>query len=561
MAPPIPSSFRPREAGAEPLDGVRPRSIAQLAQVAASPPHTVHISNDVPLKRYVGGAASLAKQASIDESEGRVERSFVNLIKCAKLLLELIPKHAEYRSIDARMRKSISEDAQRTLDDISRVKMALAGREEQWMADPEAFEARARKVRSAASQAPSSSALQTHQQEVAHADRTAQAQGERTSQAASKPDTQARGASDGGIEFHKPERGGFDVRDILGWVKADQTTDSSQDAYAQLARHVDTRPRTREPEAHRAQLAYPTLRPSHSIRMAKHQTNQGFAPSSDRAATYFQTTHSTAGASVGGVQMPLPRPTDDADLAASALRAIGLGGSSSSSAQTAMSYPSVAASNHSATRRLRGDEVERQALALASRRARAPKTHTEGGEELRSIFVPSSLISRFVSLAESNTTRNIETCGLLMGRLYNDAFTVSHLTIPKQRGTTDSCDTEDEEGIWEFQMKEDLISMGWIHTHPSFSCFLSSRDLHTHSTFQALMPEAVAIVCAPNAEPNVGIFRLTDPPGLKTIIACRAPAEFHPHVSSDGTALALYTDVSHVILEEGTALTVTDLRR
>lgn len=75
------------------------------------------------------------------------------------------------------------------------------------------------------------------------------------------------------------------------------------------------------------------------------------------------------------------------------------------------------------------------------------------------------------------------------------------------------------------------------------------------------MPEAVAIVCAPNSEPNVGIFRLTAPdPGLSTILKCRTPGDFHPHTTATGDSMALYTDVSHVVLNDHAPLDVTDLR-
>lgn len=42
---------------------------------------------------------------------------------------------------------------------------------------------------------------------------------------------------------------------------------------------------------------------------------------------------------------------------------------------------------------------------------------TEGGAPLRPMFLPAGLISQFVEIAQPNTDRNIETCGLLLGRL------------------------------------------------------------------------------------------------------------------------------------------------
>lgn len=40
---------------------------------------------------------------------------------------------------------------------------------------------------------------------------------------------------------------------------------------------------------------------------------------------------------------------------------------------------------------------------------------------------------------------------------------MTHLMIPKQSGTSDSCTTMNEEEIFEFQDKQDLITLGWIH--------------------------------------------------------------------------------------------------
>ena len=35
-----------------------------------------------------------------------------------------------------------------------------------------------------------------------------------------------------------------------------------------------------------------------------------------------------------------------------------------------------------------------------------------------------------------------------------------------------------------------MMTLGWIHTHPSQSCFLSSVDLHTHCGYQSILDEA-----------------------------------------------------------------------
>ncbi|XP_018599507.1 STAM binding protein b isoform X2 [Scleropages formosus] len=116
---------------------------------------------------------------------------------------------------------------------------------------------------------------------------------------------------------------------------------------------------------------------------------------------------------------------------------------------------------------------------------------------LRQLSVPSELCHRFLRLADANTSRAVETCGILCGRLTQNAFTVTHVIVPKQCGGPDYCDTENEEELFLIQDQYDLITLGWIHTHPTQTAFLSSVDLHTHCSYQIMLPESIAIVCSP----------------------------------------------------------------
>jgi len=187
-----------------------------------------------------------------------------------------------------------------------------------------------------------------------------------------------------------------------------------------------------------------------------------------------------------------------------------------------------------------------------------PSAFTEAGEPLRTVFLPPALRSRFLAIAAPNTHRNLETCGILCGTLISNAFFISKLVIPEQEATSDTCDTVNEEALFDYCDSQDLLTLGWIHTHPTQTCFMSSRDLHTHSGYQVQMAESIAIVCAPQHEPSWGIFRLTDPPGLKTVLNCRQTGIFHPHAESN-----VYTDAlkpGHVWELPGLEFEVVDLR-
>ncbi|CAA3031029.1 AMSH-like ubiquitin thioesterase 1 [Olea europaea subsp. europaea] len=59
-----------------------------------------------------------------------------------------------------------------------------------------------------------------------------------------------------------------------------------------------------------------------------------------------------------------------------------------------------------------------------------------------------------VMLAKSNTDKNLETCGVLAGSLRNRTFSITALIIPKQESTSNSCQTTNEEEIFEVQDKQ-----------------------------------------------------------------------------------------------------------
>lgn len=186
-----------------------------------------------------------------------------------------------------------------------------------------------------------------------------------------------------------------------------------------------------------------------------------------------------------------------------------------------------------------------------------PSAYLENGNPLRTVLLPPDLRHRFLSIAEPNTRANLETCGILCGTLISNALFISKLVIPDQESTSDTCETINESELFDYVDGEDLMVLGWIHTHPTQTCFMSSRDLHTHGGYQVMMPESIAIVCAPS-KGDWGVFRLTDPPGMKSVLNCTQTGLFHPHMESN-----IYTDASrpgHVFEAKGLEFEVVDLR-
>lgn len=179
--------------------------------------------------------------------------------------------------------------------------------------------------------------------------------------------------------------------------------------------------------------------------------------------------------------------------------------------------------------------------------------HNKGG--LRDVFIPADLVRKFLNIAEHNTMKNIETCGILAGKLSRNAFYISHVLVPKQAGTSDSCVAEDEEDILMYQDPRDLITLGWIHTHPSQTAFLSSVDMHNQYGYQAMLPEAIAIVCAPKYN-ETGIFTLTQDRGMPDMRKCRERG-FHEHRKTP----PLFESCSNVKILDEMRVEMVDLRK
>eukprot|EP00727_Mastigamoeba_balamuthi_P009193 m51a1_g4897 putative amsh-like ubiquitin thioesterase 1-like (422) ;mRNA; f:130271-132176 len=170
----------------------------------------------------------------------------------------------------------------------------------------------------------------------------------------------------------------------------------------------------------------------------------------------------------------------------------------------------------------------------------------------RAVVVGPGLIESFAERAHANTSRGIETCGILAGKISGDALVVTTCIIPRQEATSDTCNMLDEEKLFEYQDAHSLITIGWIHTHPTQSLFMSSIDLHTQYPYQQLLPEAIAIVVAPLFSPNFGIFSLTKA-GLREMAACTKRG-FHPHKGP------LYCEAANVEIKHQPDFEVIDMR-
>lgn len=91
-----------------------------------------------------------------------------------------------------------------------------------------------------------------------------------------------------------------------------------------------------------------------------------------------------------------------------------------------------------------------------------------------------------------------ETAGLLIGEEIDGIVHIDEIRVGKQSGNAVHVEISDEElamAAIEIRERDDnKVIVGWWHTHPGLSSFMSGTDINTQKMYQALMPNSVAIV-------------------------------------------------------------------
>merc|ERR1712010_289017 len=115
----------------------------------------------------------------------------------------------------------------------------------------------------------------------------------------------------------------------------------------------------------------------------------------------------------------------------------------------------------------------------------------------------------------------MEVMGLMLGEFVDD-YTINCVDVfaMPQSGTSVSVEAVDP--VFQTKMLDMLqqtgrgeMVVGWYHSHPGFGCWLSSTDINTQSSFEALNPRAVALVVDPiqsvKGKVVIDCFRLINP--------------------------------------------------
>ena len=112
----------------------------------------------------------------------------------------------------------------------------------------------------------------------------------------------------------------------------------------------------------------------------------------------------------------------------------------------------------------------------------------------------------------------IEVIGLLTGKIKNEDTPLEQIFVedywPVDQGDAVSVEIVDQRIFSEiFEKKDnDHFIIGWAHSHPSYTPFLSGDDFRTHRRYQTFWNKSIALVIDPlMIAPNnygIGVFRI-----------------------------------------------------
>lgn len=201
------------------------------------------------------------------------------------------------------------------------------------------------------------------------------------------------------------------------------------------------------------------------------------------------------------------------------------------------------------------NKKNKEAINLKKNNSKLDAIFNKPSSTLTPIYICDNLVSDFIKYAQLNTSRDIETCGVLTGKYLHssDSYLITHCIIPKQKGSANTVVTLHEEELIGIQEKYGVITLGWIHTHPSQTCFLSSVDMHCQLSYQIMMNNAIAIVYAPKDKTQT--FTLTKK-GISILSQCSCQG-FHRHDGQTG----LYQKANHVQIAKHQKCKFIDLRK
>ncbi|MCG3216998.1 MAG: hypothetical protein KAS63_09765 [Candidatus Heimdallarchaeota archaeon] len=114
----------------------------------------------------------------------------------------------------------------------------------------------------------------------------------------------------------------------------------------------------------------------------------------------------------------------------------------------------------------------------------------------------------------------VEVIGLLTGQIHQGETPLEQIVVedywPVDQGDAISVEIVDQKIFSDIFNKKDSkhFIIGWAHSHPSYTPFLSEDDLRTHLRYQTFWNKSVAVVIDPlmisSVDYGMGVFRIDE---------------------------------------------------
>ncbi|KAI9891626.1 MAG: hypothetical protein M1814_002560 [Vezdaea aestivalis] len=452
----------------------RPQSIKELSAAA----ETIEFDPQVQIRYWVRAAGSCEREARIYDREGDYQQAFILYFRTVDLIINKIPRHPEFTNEkhDASF-LTAQRNVVSVLQRLERIKPILTRRHEQYLIAVKERQAQRQQERESRQTIEPTTSRDTSPYEFeksSNIKRLVPSDNPRVVVALAKREQRRRAKT----HTRSPTPPGRSS----SLKQYDHSRHHSELTSQQVHQHNESTDLQRRIQETGSWLADssdgpPRNRAQISPRDSPFSNSYNY-PSVPRPDRNFQTSEPIRPTPIRP-RPPLKESFDFSPPAESAPAA-------PPARPEKVSFPSPAAT----------PEVDSQAVTFPA------TAKLENGTLLRSVLLPSGLRSSFLKVASANTASNIETCGVLCGTLISNALYISKLVIPEQTATSDTCETTNEGALFDYCDADDLLVLGWIHTHPTQDCFMSSRDQHTHCGYQVMMPESIAIVCAPRRNPS-----------------------------------------------------------
>ncbi|CAG8443653.1 11248_t:CDS:10 [Ambispora leptoticha] len=165
------------------------------------------------------------------------------------------------------------------------------------------------------------------------------------------------------------------------------------------------------------------------------------------------------------------------------------------------------------------ERLQRLFGAAAAGQSLQPGVDTPTVDNAEMVYISSLALLKMLKHGRAGVP--MEVMGLMLGEFVDD-YTVRVIDVfaMPQSGTGVSVEAVDP--VFQTKMLEMLkqtgrpeMVVGWYHSHPGFGCWLSSVDINTQQSFEALNQRAVAVVVDPiqsvKGKVVIDAFRLINP--------------------------------------------------